>query len=424
MGERQAQKNPKTTRIHKINETCTSTAAGTRTLEERPEDAHLLVRSNAQIKQFLNPYDPDSKSWANDTATLEENRGVIDVFEYDARGNQTASKRKVGSAGTAYYVSATDYNDKRQPIAEHIYLTKSAVREAPDRFTTTYEYTYWDTGQKAIKSRKTTRQAIPESQNGTGVPAVTDSYFDESGWLRWERNPLGVVTYYGVHPTSGEDTVTIQDVDTSNPPAIIASGSKESAAWKDAVPFARNIVRSSQLTPVAGEVVDTKPANRITSTEYDKQGDLVMTKRADGNVDYMVKTANRSMRFPCWDAQASRPMLPISVTETDDFERKLEEYTLPPTAVVATGNKPTGIQVQAMKNTWTRYTYDDHSGSLKFVDRYHTIPASGVGTLGANFYRTVTIRDGRGREVATAQYIADGKWQVNFKKTRLARTHY
>jgi RHS repeat-associated protein len=389
-----------------------------KTFEERPEDAHLLIRSDAQIKQFLNPFDPSGNSWANDTATLEPNRGVISVFEYDAQNNQTATKRKVGSAGTTYYVSATDYNDRRDIVAEYIYPTKSTVRDALDRFTTRFEYTYWDTGQKAVKTKKTIRQAIPESQNGTGTVSVTDEYFDESGNRRWGRDTLGMVTYYGVHPTSGRRTLTIRDVDTNSPPTLIANGSGESVAWKGSVPFAREIVRSKQLSSVGQDtaVIDAKPANRISITNSDKQGNLVMTRRADGNVDYTVKTGNRTMRFPAWDAQAGQPMLPISVVENDDFGRTLEEYELPPSAVVVANSKPTGIQERVTKNTWIRYTYDDHPSSLKRVDRYHTIPSSGQGTLGANFYRTVTIRDLRGRVVATARYIADGRWQVNARK--------
>jgi hypothetical protein len=143
-------------------------------LEERVEDSHLLIQSNALVKQFLNPYDPSNSSWANDTATLEPNRGVIDVFEYDAKNNQTASKRKSGASGTAYYVSATDFDDKRHPVAEHRYPSKTASRDIAERSTTRFEYSFWDAKQKVIKIRKTIRPAIPETQNGTGETAVTD----------------------------------------------------------------------------------------------------------------------------------------------------------------------------------------------------------------------------------------------------------
>jgi hypothetical protein len=78
--------------------------------------------------------------------------------------------------------------------------------------------------------------------------------------------------------------------------------------------------------------------------------------------------------------------------------------------------KSVGIQENVTKNTWTRYTYDEHTDKVKYIDRYHTIPALGTGTLSANFYRTVTIYDLRGREVAVAQYISEGRWMVDAKK--------
>jgi hypothetical protein len=239
---------------------------------------------------------------------------------------------------------------------------------------------------------------------------------DERGHTRWERNPQGIVTYYGVHPTSGRRTLTIRDVDTANPPPQIKKTDKKSAAWQGAVPFGRNLKRAKQLSVEPEETIITKAANQIIEAEYDKQGDTTITTDSNGNVNYTIQGVNRTIRFPAWDNQLLRSVLPISVTETDDSGKILETYELPPTAVVVENGKPVGIQEGITKNTWTRYTYDEHTGKVKYVDRYHTIPATGTGTLGVNFYRTVTIYDLRGREVAVTQYISDGRWMVDAKK--------
>ncbi|MDR1477481.1 MAG: hypothetical protein LBJ00_00905, partial [Planctomycetaceae bacterium] len=49
------------------------------------------------------------------------------------------------------------------------------------------------------------------------------------------------------------------------------------------------------------------------------------------------------------------------------------------------------------------------------VDRYQLIPTSGIGTLGTNFYRTTSIYDNQGRQVATAQFAQVGKWQIDYQ---------
>jgi RHS repeat-associated protein len=120
------------------------------------------------------------------------------------------------------------------------------------------------------------------------------------------------------------------------------------------------------------------------------------------------------MRFSAWDETTQQPTLPIDITETNAAGKILESYQLPPTAVTVTNGKPSGVSSGSAKVSWARYTYNS-SGSPLHVDRYHVIPASGVGSVGTNFYRTTVIYDTQGRQAATVQFAQTGKWQVDYQ---------
>ncbi|MDR2438824.1 MAG: RHS repeat-associated core domain-containing protein, partial [Planctomycetaceae bacterium] len=206
-----------------LNTVCTSQTYNNpgKVLEQRSSSVHSLVVSNALVTQFLNPLNPSDSTWTNDLATMEPSQGLIHAFEYDTDGNRTSTKLKVGSGGTAYFVSASDFNSNRQETATYIYPTQTANRAASDRVTTTFTYTYWDTEQKVIKTKTTMQQAVPVTQNGSGISAVTNEYYDESGRLRWSRDALGVVTYYGYQPENGLQNVIVKDVNTSSLPSEV-----------------------------------------------------------------------------------------------------------------------------------------------------------------------------------------------------------
>ena len=385
-----------------LNVVCTSKILDDegKVIEERPEEAHSLITTNAQLKEFLNPY--VNGSWANDLATVAPSKGIIKITEYDpVSRKKTGSLVKIGSGGTAYYISATDYNAQGQVVAEHIYPTQTTDRDAADRVTAAYAYTYWeDNFKNAIKTKTETQQAVPVSQNGTDIVAVTQTFYDMYGKVRWTRDPLGVVAYYGYHPFSMQSALVVRDVDTSALPGIITTDTDDIAAWTDAAPFSRDGGLATAF-------------NQTTTIGYDKRGRVYVTTGPDGVASYTIRDAQKTMRFSAWDDTTQKPILPISVTEVNAAGKPTSVYELPPTAVVLTNGLPSGIDPNATKVSWTRSTYDPRNGSHQYIDRYHTIPASGVGVLGTNFYRTASVHDQQGRQIATAQYVANNKWQVN-----------
>ncbi|MDR2408291.1 MAG: hypothetical protein LBE13_09310, partial [Bacteroidales bacterium] len=386
-----------------LNAVCTSKKLNSfgKVIEERPAEVHTLVNTNALLAQFLNPY--NGSSWSNDTATLEQLKGIIYITEYDSVTNKkSGSKVKIGSGGTAYYTLATDYNAQGHVTAYHVYPTLTTNREASDRVTTSYTYTYWeDNFKQSIKTRTDTFQAVPVLQNGNGVSAVTQTYYDSYGQIRWIRDALGVVTYYGYHPVTLQRTLTVRDVDTNSLSTIITTDTDNIAAWNGSVPFTREVSLPTAF-------------NQTISTEYDQRGRVFATTNPAGVTNYTISDVKKTIRFLAWDETEQKPLLPINITERNAAGKILESYQLPPTAVVVTNGKPSGVSASAVKITWTKYAYHS-SGLLQHVDRYHVIPASGVGTLGTNFYRTTSIYDTLGRQAATVQFAQTGKWQVNYQ---------
>ncbi|MDR2407104.1 MAG: hypothetical protein LBE13_03195 [Bacteroidales bacterium] len=303
-------KNPNATTLDTV---CTSRTLNENgnVVEDRPADAHALVTTNVLLTQFLNPY--NGSSWANDTATLEQSKGIIHVTEYDSITNKkSGSKVKIGSGGTVYYTLATDYNVQGHVSAHHVYLTQTTNRSSSDRVTTSYTYTYWeDNFKQSIKTRTDTSQAVPVSQNGNGVSSVTRTYYDSYGQIRWIRNALGVVTYYGYHPVTFQRTLTVRDVDTASLPAIIATDTDNIAAWNGSIPFTREASLPAAF-------------NQTITTEYDKRERVFAATNPDGVTNYTVRGVKKTIRFSSWDTTTYQPVLPIDVVERNAAGKILE----------------------------------------------------------------------------------------------------
>ena len=370
--------------------------------EERSASVHASVTTNSLIAQFLNPH--TSEGDANDLATMSSNSGLITVNEYNATyGYKTDTKVKIGSGGDEYYQSATDYNSNGIVTAEYEYPTKTTDRDASDRIATTYSYTFWDVTSKNIKTLVQTKSAISANEGGNGQSTTTSVYYDNKGHVRWKKDAAGVVSYKGYNTKTGGIGLSVTDVNTSSLPSIITTGTTEIELWSGTVPFTRN---SSLATA----------QNVTTYQDYDGQGRVICTTNAAGIKSYTVYGNNVTYQFNAWNTTNSRPLLPISVTETDDGGKVIASYQVAPSSVTVSGGKPTGISSSATKVSLTRFTYDAVSGNRISTDRYHTIPASGMGTLGTNFYRTNALYDPLGRTIGSVQYVSNGRYQVNVRK--------
>ncbi|MDR3108724.1 MAG: hypothetical protein LBU65_03420 [Planctomycetaceae bacterium] len=261
----------------------------------------------------------------------------------------------------------------------------------------------FDTPIGTWEHTRTYQSGLRLQQNGNSREAVSKEYFDAKGYLRWTIDAVGVVNYYGYHPVSGKRTLVVRDVDTTNLPTTITNGSTNVVAWKDKLPFSRSNSLATAL-------------NQTTNQEYDEQGRLVKTVGNDGISEFTIYDNNRRIQISAWDAKAKLPTLPIQVIETNDAGNVTSTYSVLPTNVVVEGNRPIGISSnKKQKVSWTRYHYAPLHGGLEYVDKYHTL-ATDEGKLGDNYYRTTHIRDQLGREVATARFVDNDKWQVRFEE--------
>ena len=91
-------------------------------------------------------------------------------------------------------------------------------RTAATRIATQYSYTFW-TGTDTIQTMTTTYPTVSSSENGSGNPTSAVNYYDNRGRLRWQKDPLGYVTYYSYHPQNGQLAYTVRDADPNSLPS-------------------------------------------------------------------------------------------------------------------------------------------------------------------------------------------------------------
>jgi RHS repeat-associated protein len=76
-------------------------------------------------------------------------------------------------------------------------------------------------------------------------------------------------------------------------------------------------------------------------------------------------------------------------------------------AISTSGGAPTGFSTAPSQGdyvSWSHNTFDS-VGRLSYIDNYATIPSSGTGTLGSDFYRSVTQYDLQGRKQYDIQVV-------------------
>ncbi len=107
--------------------------------EYREPSAHD-VTSASDLRDFLEPYDPDTPGDTNDTNTLKASDGLTHVYSYYVTGMLHTHYVKKGAAGTLYCVEASDYGDgdgdstgddlanRTLEIASYYYPTQTTTR--------------------------------------------------------------------------------------------------------------------------------------------------------------------------------------------------------------------------------------------------------------------------------------------------------
>jgi len=377
-----------------------------RITEERNPSAHTLVDTDAEVLKFVDP-----TTGTNDADTLNTSDGLITVYEYNSDKRLNGVRVKKGSSGTAYYVSAIDYGDgsttpAHLKTATYTYPTQTTTRSSGIQ--TAVAYTFWDTNKNQIKKQTFTLPSIASGQNGPGVSAVSEAYFDKKGRLRWTKDALGYVNYFSYHPNSGGISYSAIDVDPSSMPGTSTGNDTK---WDPSTQDGDgNGTYDSSGIPARSGAIST-PLALVTMTEFDSQGRTTLITDAAGAKHYTVHETNRTLRFPYWDSTTSKCLMPIEVTVLCDCGQVDEQISVKGdySSISVASSAPTGFSTQPGQNDyvrWTRYDYDDQSNKLATVDTYHDIPSSGTGTLSTNFRRTVMQYDDEGRPTYTIQTVS------------------
>jgi RHS repeat-associated protein len=394
-----------------------------RVIARRMPSAHWSeVTSNADVKMFLNPYDPTETThalrWANDFATSNDATGLVYHYEYDSSGKRQSGMLvsegiddQDSTYGTEeqFYVSATDWTNEGgsggdanyQMSATYEYPTKTTTRGtvmSPGvADVTTYAYTFWDMDGTALKSVTKTLPEITTGENGSGTATTTSQYFDTLGRLRWTKDGEGYVDYYSYDPDTGGQAYMAVDVPNSYSPTV------DNSKW-----VAVGDGDADTIQPSRGTGLPTT-LDLVTTYEYDTQGRrTLMTDPGDG--EHATKYfADGTIDFSYVDS--GNPTLPAKVRKINNGDQLVEIYSVDPSTVsTSITSLPSTVSNYTSR---TAYHYHPVNGQLAQVDRYHNADGSGEGTdSGDAFYGTRYLYDPLGRRGATIQYVEDGKFQV------------
>jgi RHS repeat-associated protein len=404
-----------------------------RVAEYRTPWVYLLVNTNAELQQFLDPYDDPlisgydgtSTGWANDNAAMYTN-GATYVYEYDTLGRRTGERVRIGEAGTAHYISATDFGDgtddkpTERIVATHQYPSRTTTRTASDRITTEYQYEFWDDvsgGDTQVMWRKTKLPTIPTAQNGSNVQTVTEEYYDQAGRLRWTKDGEGYVNYYSYHPGTGKLAFEAIDVNTASAASGSTGNDAKWVSWNDDGDGDSSY--NSVAKPTRGSGLPTALA-LVTSHEYDALAREFLRTDAKSVKHYTAYetsgVVDRIIHFPYWDASTSKSRLPVEVTELDVFNRVSAEYTLAPNTPTLSSGTPVALGSTleaATPETLTRHIFDPLSGRRTETRRFHDTSGNTVFT---HYYPTQYLYDAEGRTGAVIQAVASAKYQVDVNR--------
>jgi len=415
-----------------------------RIAEHRMPSAHNISSTN--VDEFLVPYDSySSGGWANDTATLRNTDGLINVFKHNSNGYLTDVLIKKGRQSdtnpsdatvptAAKYVEAYDYSYAantswmRRGIAtaSHTYPTETSSRTSSTRATTSYAITF-GTGNDPdhIKQVVTTLPVVSSAENGSDNSAKMAEYFDDVGRLRWSgyrvvSSPAKDlhIKYFAYHPVFDAVVYTARDVD----PASMPTGTDGNTdRWGDK---SSSGASSNKPTRQSGQPTAIAATSAI---ELDALGRVHRELPAGSNPGettenyshYTIYGSNQTTRVMYWDETGHDSKLPIQVRLSDDAGRTKEAYSVRPknssntSNITQSGGAPTGVSsMQSEFVRWNKNTYDSVSGWLASKTQYHDIHPTTSGTLGTNYYETLFTYDLRGRLDETKRFVSTGKYQI------------
>jgi RHS repeat-associated protein len=330
------------------------------------------------------------------SVVLRPASGLIQQFVYgddtpgQPAGYLVRTQVQEGASGSPVTLTDSEYLANTADDGTTVFLLAQRTQYQDEAegspSTTQFDYTFYP-GTNQPLERVTTLPAVDVSQNGSGESAVGRVQYDQLGNMIWEQGPRGFVDQFTYDIVTGAVIQRVQDVDP------------------DVLTLPSDWMRPTTLAPAL---------NLVTDYELDEQGRVIQTLGPSHLIGGIATrraqcTVYNDGNFQTWTAQGyatgSGPgyaftlVNPVSITATDDngrptdtIEAALDSTAWPPAA--------DAVPPQTSWTRWTRQLYND-AGQLVARCVYHTIPASGLGSGGANYDETVYGYDSCGRQNRT-----------------------
>jgi len=348
--------------------------------------------------------------YTHSTGAITSSTSAGLVWEYTRGANATAgfvtvTKYRVGTSGTAYYSSATDYDQNDQVIvASGNPGATEVIRPVIDDTTrypqvtsspsSTYESTrtvsFDGTQVLARASEQVTEPAITTGNNGSGSANSMTAYFRLDGTGSFQKARDGIISYEEY--TNGRLTKAIVDVNTST-----------TGDFDVSVP--------------GGLSSSGTPFHRTTTYTYDAQGRMDVMTAPDGKKTkyYYSKLADGLQVGLVYADYESTPKFygPVQYTVRNQAGNVVVEATVglanneSTTALTGHVDETDADPITAMDlGTVVRLAtqvYNESGGTVEESRLYFDVPASGAGSDGTNYDATLYGYDDNGRRVRTKE---------------------
>lgn len=238
---------------------------------------------------------------------------------------------------------------------------------------TSYTYNYWYTGTLQAKQKTTTLAVVSTAQNGSGVADIQIEYYDSFGNMTWEQGPRGFIDNFTYDYVTGARTQMIEDVDPSQ--LTLPSG------WTrpSGLPTPLNLVTDYEIDDLGRTTQSLGPVHAVNG---------VNARTATWNVYLDALHQNWTAQgFATGTESYSYTLVnPVSLNFLDNTGRVTDAVK----AARATSDGPLSPSDSFPQSSWVAWTESnyDNGGRLTAKRAYSSIPATGVGSPGANYDET------------------------------------
>ncbi len=323
---------------------------------------------------------------------LRDTGGLLRVTEFypdhgwpanGAPGYLKCRKLKEGTQGNEIVLRKWNYISHQISGRGTIYPVskETCYPSADDRSagieSATYQYTWHKDGSGndtfRIEERMTIFPEVPIQQQGSGDPGTRVEKFDSYGYLTWERDERGMITYNEHDLATGALVKRIEDADT---------------------PLLSNVPIDWSTLPGGG-------SHRVTDYDHDGQGRITreLGPVQEADVDG-TPTSGRRVRWTIYldsgreqregegyatgsDYATYQLIDPVRIVRRDAEDRVIDEIEARRTE----GSGPLSESDQFDRSGWTRWRKNayDGAGNRIYQRVYHNVPSSGEGIAGIDY---------------------------------------